>query len=150
MRLVNTDSCSGAHGGIHFQRCPGRCPIVAVALLGPLTHHEEILEKVPRHQRLLIELFFQFFQGALLAQKDTASPAIAIGSACLVNTVLDIILIGGMGFGVAGAAWATLFAQLMECAATVWALFKRGKVRRPLGVPPACVVPQRRFDHGMV
>mmetsp|Transcript_39321 Transcript_39321/g.93164 ORF Transcript_39321/g.93164 Transcript_39321/m.93164 type:complete len:331 (+) Transcript_39321:1257-2249(+) len=67
-------------------------------------------------------------QGALLAQKDTFAPAATIASACVANTVLDLILISGMGLGVAGAAWATLAAQVLEVSLTMWALFRRGKV----------------------
>jgi len=56
---------------------------------------------------LLVTVGHGVFRGAL----DTRTPlAVAIGLN-LVNLVLDPILIFGFGLGVAGAAWATVFAQ---------------------------------------
>lgn len=45
---------------------------------------------------------------------DSASPSIFVFCACIVNIALDYLLIGGFHMASAGAAWATLIAQLIS------------------------------------
>jgi Na+-driven multidrug efflux pump len=45
---------------------------------------------------------------------DSIRPLIFVGVACLVNVVLDLWLVKGMGMGAAGAAWATVIAQAVS------------------------------------
>ncbi len=45
---------------------------------------------------------------------DSIHPLIFVGVACLVNVVLDLWLVKGMGMGAAGAAWATVIAQAVS------------------------------------
>lgn len=45
---------------------------------------------------------------------DSIRPLIFVGVACLVNVVLDLWLVKGMGMGAAGAAWATVIAQAIS------------------------------------
>ena len=45
---------------------------------------------------------------------DSIRPLIFVGIACLVNVVLDLWLVKGMGMGAAGAAWATVIAQAVS------------------------------------
>lgn len=42
---------------------------------------------------------------------DSKRPLIFVSIACVINVVLDIILVGYVGLGAAGAAWATIAAQ---------------------------------------
>ena len=45
---------------------------------------------------------------------DSIRPLIFVGIACLVNVVLDLWLVKGLGMGAAGAAWATVIAQAVS------------------------------------
>ena len=45
---------------------------------------------------------------------DSIRPLIFVGVACLVNVVLDLWLVKGLGMGAAGAAWATVIAQAVS------------------------------------
>ena len=45
---------------------------------------------------------------------DSVRPLVFVGVACLVNVVLDLWLVKGLGMGAAGAAWATVIAQAVS------------------------------------
>ncbi len=45
---------------------------------------------------------------------DSIRPLIFVGIACLVNVVLDLWLVKGLGMGAAGAAWATVIAKAVS------------------------------------
>ncbi len=45
---------------------------------------------------------------------DSVRPLYFVGIACLVNVVLDLLLVKGMNMGAAGAAWATVIAQAIS------------------------------------
>lgn len=45
---------------------------------------------------------------------DSIRPLVFVGIACLVNIVLDMWLVKGLGMGAAGAAWATVIAQAIS------------------------------------
>lgn len=67
---------------------------------------------------------------------DTKIPGLIMLFASILNAVLDPILIFGVGFaglGIAGAAWATVFARFTTFLASVYILSKREKVLRFVG-----------------
>ena len=51
-------------------------------------------------------------QAYFLAAVDAYTPSIAVLMAGIVNLVGDLTLCLGFGFGIAGAAWATVAAQV--------------------------------------
>lgn len=53
-------------------------------------------------------------QAYFLAAVDAFTPSIAVLMAGLVNLVGDLTLCLGFGFGIAGAAWATVAAQVIS------------------------------------
>ena len=53
---------------------------------------------------------------------DSVRPLIFVGVACLVNVVLDLWLVKGLGMGAAGAAWATVIAQAVSLLLAAWYL----------------------------
>ncbi len=53
---------------------------------------------------------------------DSVRPLIFVGIACLVNVVLDLWLVKGLGMGAAGAAWATVIAQAISLLLAAWYL----------------------------
>ncbi len=51
----------------------------------------------------------------LRAVGNSRAPLYCIGATTLVNVVLDLLLVGPLQMGVAGAAWATVIAQAISC-----------------------------------
>jgi putative MATE family efflux protein len=71
-------------------------------------------------------LFFNAFSRAILTgEGDTKTPVIVLASATALNIVLDPIFIYGLGWGVPGAAWATLAAMFASFVAYFIFLFVR-------------------------
>lgn len=68
---------------------------------------------------------FQAYTCIMQGQGDTVSPMVFGICAVVLNMVLDPVMILVLGMGVAGAAWATLIARLIFCAAAVTTLFAR-------------------------
>lgn len=53
----------------------------------------------------------QVAQAGLLAQRDSVSPFRVVLATSAVSLAGDLLFIGGLGWGVAGAAWTTVAAQ---------------------------------------
>src|SRR5699024_4664779 len=58
---------------------------------------------------------YNWLSSVLRAVGDGRTPLIAMGIASVVNIVLDILFVAGFGWGIPGAAAATLIAQLISC-----------------------------------
>lgn len=71
--------------------------------------------------------------GAFRGYKDTRTPLWVALFVNLVNLVLDPLLIFVLGFGIAGAAWATVIAQWAGALAFLWLLL--GARREAMGIP---------------
>ncbi|XP_052477088.1 LOW QUALITY PROTEIN: protein DETOXIFICATION 44, chloroplastic [Gossypium raimondii] len=65
-------------------------------------------------------------QGTFRGFKDTKTPLYAIGAGTLLNAILDVILIFPFGFGVGGAAVATVISEYLIAIILLWEL--NGKV----------------------
>jgi len=65
-------------------------------------------------------LVSQVWQSGLLAQGDAATPAQAIALACAVNVLGDLFLVRFAGWGIQGAAVATVVAQLLQLPFLLW------------------------------
>jgi len=71
-------------------------------------------------------LFFSAFSRAILiGEGDTKTPVIIMTSATFLNIILDPIFIYTLGWGVPGAAWATVVAMLTSFTAYFYFLFVR-------------------------
>ncbi len=72
-----------------------------------------------------LPVLFMFFSymATRQASGDTISPVIISGTAIVLNTILSPILITTFGFGVAGAAMATLFANVVVMPVAIYSLF---------------------------
>lgn len=64
---------------------------------------------------LVATMFFNLFSNMLRALGNSRLPLIFLVIACIINVVLDIILIVFMHVGIAGAGIATVTAQLISC-----------------------------------
>jgi len=71
--------------------------------------------------------------GAFRGFQDTRTPLIVTLGVALVNLILDPLFIFGFGWGLAGAAWATLIAQWLGAAWFVFLVY--GRLRRTWQVP---------------
>ncbi|KAJ0010216.1 hypothetical protein Pint_34788 [Pistacia integerrima] len=65
-------------------------------------------------------------QSASLGMKDSWGPLKALAAATVINGVGDIVLCLFMGYGIAGAAWATMVSQVVAAYMMVESLNKKG------------------------
>lgn len=63
---------------------------------------------------LIFTAGYNLVSAALRGMGDSKRPLLFIGIASAVNLILDILFTGVMGFGVAGAAWATIIGQAVS------------------------------------
>ena len=68
-------------------------------------------------------------QAVCIGIKDTKTPMAAVLLAAVLNFVGDLILVPGLGLGIAGAAWATMASQVCGAALLLRVLAKRGLLR---------------------
>ncbi len=68
---------------------------------------------------------YNMVSAVLRGMGDSKRPFLFIGIASLVNLVLDYLFTGILGFGVMGAAWATIIGQAVSFVFSVYYLFRR-------------------------
>ena len=68
-------------------------------------------------------VFSGFFRSILAGEGDMKFPMILAGFGTILNIILDPIFIFTLGFGVAGAAWATTISQLIVFVIFIFMLF---------------------------
>lgn len=78
---------------------------------------------------MMISVFYNLLAGLYRAIGDSKTPLYALGIASIVNTILDIVLIPMMG--IAGAAVATVAAQVVSILATL-CFARKVHLKRPL------------------
>jgi len=64
-------------------------------------------------------MIYNIGSGLLRAVGDFRRPLVYLIVACVINTVLDLWMVKGLGMGVAGAAWATVISQAASAALVV-------------------------------
>lgn len=67
---------------------------------------------------------YNMVSAALRGMGDSKRPFLFIGIASAVNLILDILFTGIMGFGVAGAAWATIIGQAVSFLFSIYYLYR--------------------------
>lgn len=87
-------------------------------ILRLLNTPEEILDDANAYLSIIfagtvVTMFFNLFSNILRALGDSRTPLIFLAIACVINVVLDYVLIRYAGMGVAGAAVATVIAQIV-------------------------------------
>ena len=97
---------------------------------------------------LIFTAGYNLVSAVLRGMGDAKSPLLFIGIASFINLVLDLIFTGLLGWGVAGAAWATIIGQ---AASFIFSLFYLYKKRREFGFDfrPESFIPKRRY-FGMI
>lgn len=61
---------------------------------------------------------------ALRAVGDSKIPFLCVGVSVVINIVLDLVFMAGLGMGVAGAAWATVIAQVISAVLAVYFVWR--------------------------
>ena len=74
---------------------------------------------------LLFTAGYNMVSAVLRGMGDSKRPFLFIGIASLVNLVLDIVFTGFLGWGVVGAAWATIIGQAVSLIFSIYYLWKR-------------------------
>ncbi len=74
---------------------------------------------------LLFTAGYNMVSAVLRGMGDAKSPFIFIGIASALNLVLDILFTGYLGWGVAGAAWATIIGQAISFIFSLFYLYKK-------------------------
>ena len=75
---------------------------------------------------LIFLMFSNVASGILRAEGDVNRPMYAIAATTLLNVILDPIFIYYFGWGVSGAAWATILSSSISCVVLIyWLLLKR-------------------------
>ena len=74
---------------------------------------------------LIFSAGYNLVSAVLRGMGDAKRPFLFIGIASVVNLVLDILFTGIWGWGVAGAAWATIIGQAVSFLFSLYYLFKR-------------------------
>lgn len=78
-----------------------------------------------------IMIAFNFLSGIIRALGDSTTPLVFLALSSLLNIGLVLLFIGGFGWGIAGAALATLVAQCATVAACLTLVVKRMPLLRP-------------------
>ena len=98
-------------------------------LMGVMSIPEEILAPTATYCRIFFGglwsmVLYNMTAGVLRAMGDTRRPLYVLILCCAVNIVGDLLLVGVFRLGVAGAAWATVAAQVISAAAVLYLLHR--------------------------
>ena len=74
---------------------------------------------------LIFTAGYNLVSAVLRGMGDAKRPFLFIGIASIVNLVLDLLFVGGLGMGVAGAAWATVNGQAVSFLFSIYYLYRR-------------------------
>lgn len=78
---------------------------------------------------LLVTILYNLLSAMLRAVGDSRTPLIAVGAASCINIGLDYLCLFVLGTGVAGPAWATIFAQFVSVLICCGRLYTTGEFR---------------------
>ena len=73
---------------------------------------------------------YNAFSSMLRAVGDSRTPMRIVIATTILNAVLDFIFVAGLGMGVAGAAWATVIAQVLSAVLSLAAIVKEKELIR--------------------
>lgn len=79
---------------------------------------------------MIPSLIYNVGSGLLRAVGDSRRPLMFLVAACMVNIVLDVLLVVGLELGAAGAALATILSQLVSAVLVVYTLMRSHTVYR--------------------
>ena len=122
------------HTGFTLSLMLGLLVTAVGCLLGPgilvwMKTPEECLPMSAEYIRIyfagaLASVVYNMETGILRAMGDSRRPVYSLIAACLVNIVMDILLVVVLGMGVAGAALATVLSQVISALILLWILLR--------------------------
>lgn len=122
------------HTGFTLSLMLGLLVTAVGCLLGPgilvwMKTPEECLPMSAEYIRIyfagaLASVVYNMEAGILRAMGDSRRPVYSLIAACLVNIVMDILLVVVLGMGVAGAALATVLSQVISALILLWILLR--------------------------
>lgn len=122
------------HTGFALSLMLGLLVTAVGCLLGPgilvwMKTPEECLPMSAEYIRIyfagaLASVVYNMEAGILRAMGDSRRPVYSLIAACLVNIVMDILLVVMLGMGVAGAALATVLSQVISALILLWILLR--------------------------
>lgn len=124
--------------------------IVAFLLLDKIIVWLNIPAEAVEYTKIYLKIIFigltfvsiyNFFAAVLRSVGNTVVPLIFLAVSAIVNIVLDLVLILIFNMGVAGAAWATVTAQMLSAICITVYFFAKGKRTLSLA-PPHSLRPQ--------
>lgn len=74
---------------------------------------------------LVVSMLYNMFAGMLRGIGNSFMPLVFLIISTICNAILDVIFVGGIGMGVAGAAWATIIAQMISVITSVIYVLKK-------------------------
>ena len=103
--------------------------LAAPGILRAMDTPADVLEPATLYIRVYFlgmvgNLIYNVGSGILRAVGDSRRPLYFLIASCLTNIALDILLVVGLGMGVAGAALATILSQLLSAALVIWVLVR--------------------------
>ncbi|MCR4950089.1 MAG: MATE family efflux transporter [Solobacterium sp.] len=102
-------------------------PFIARPLLNLLNTPESIIEWCNQYLTIIFlgaagGGLYNILSGVLRGLGDSVSALIYLLVATVLNIILDYVFVAIMGMGVAGVAWATIIAQFVSAALSLWKL----------------------------
>ncbi|MCD5345461.1 MATE family efflux transporter [Agromyces sp. S2-1-8] len=96
-------------------------PFLAEPMLRLLQTPEELLAEATVFTQVSFlgaaaVMFFNYLSAVIRALGDSRTPLVFLTIACVLNVGLVVVMVGPLGWGVAGAAWATVVAQAVSVA----------------------------------
>ena len=76
-----------------------------------------------------VMVFYNYCASVLRAVGDSRTPLVAMAAASVINIVLDCVAVFALGWGIAGAAAATVFAQCVSCVVCFRKIVKTSALR---------------------
>ncbi|MBQ9097868.1 MAG: MATE family efflux transporter [Clostridia bacterium] len=102
-----------------------RTPILELINIPPESHAMALQYLVICAAGLIFTAGYNLVSAVLRGMGDAKSPFLFIGIASVINLVLDILFTGVWGWGVAGAAWATIIGQAASFLFSLIYLYKK-------------------------
>ena len=93
---------------------------------------------------LIFTAGYNMVSAVLRGMGDSKSPLLFIAIASVINLVLDILFTGVLGWGVAGAAWATIIGQTASFLFSLYYLYKR-KAELGFDFKLASLKPEKKY-----
>ena len=93
---------------------------------------------------LIFTAGYNMVSAVLRGMGDAKRPFLFIGIASVVNLVLDLLFTGLLGWGVAGAAWATIIGQAVSFLFSIYYLYKK-KAEFGFDFKKESFVPNRKY-----